>query len=453
MAEDEPIKILVVEDDPDGLRSVVEAIRDAGFAVVSATTGRAGVELAARERPDVVLSDLFLPDIDGLAVMSAIHQAQPLVPVLIMTAYGTVDTAVKALKQGAYDYLVKPLDLDDVQAKLTRAVEAGSLRRQVTSLRAQVAQRYSLKTMVAGAPVMQEVLRQIAAVAGTNATVLVLGESGTGKELVARALHSEGRRSQAPFVAVNCGAFTESLLESELFGHEKGAFTGAVARHEGAFERAQGGTLFLDEIALAPMPVQSRLLRALEEREVLRVGGRDPVKVDVRIVAATNRDLDEMVDSNEFRRDLLYRLQVVSLHLPPLRERREDIQALAERFMAKACAEHGRHLGALDQACLAKLAAHAWPGNVRELRNVMEAAVIMAEGTRLTPGDLRLKRDDMPPGGAVKVSAATTLADLEKEAILQALRRHEGNRQMSADELGISSRTIQRKIREYNLPF
>ena len=454
MADQDAVKILVIEDDPDGLRSVKDAIEDAGHVVVTATTGRGGIDTFLREQPDVVLSDLFLPDIDGLSVLAEIQRLKPAIPVLIMTAYGSVDTAVRALKQGAYDYLVKPLDLDDVQLKIARAVEAGRLRTQVVQLRHAVQGRYSARTMIAGAPAMQEVLRQLAAVSTTSATVLVLGESGTGKELVARALHTDGKRAAGPFVAVNCGAFAETLLESELFGHEKGAFTGAVNRHEGAFERAHGGTLFLDEIALAPKSVQARLLRVLEEREVLRVGGSQPLKVDVRIVTASNRDLDELVESGEFRQDLLYRLQVVTIRLPPLRERREDIHVMTDRFIAMACAEHGRHLDSVEPGCYRKLESHDWPGNVRELRHVIESAVIMAAGSVLRPDDIKLGRSDSPaPRQAFEVPPDMTLAGLEKEALLQALRRNDGNRQITADELGLSTRTIQRKIREYTLPF
>ncbi len=450
-------RVLVVEDDPDGRRSVVEAIRDAGYDVLAAETGRAGIELARREAVDVVISDLKLPDIDGLQVMDEIKRLRD-VPVLIMTAYGSVESAVRALKKGAYDYLVKPLDLDDLQAKLARALETSRLRAQVASLRSEIHNRYSARSMVADAPAMREVLRQIEAVADTNATVLVLGESGTGKELVARALHADGKRAAGPFVAVNGGAFAETLLESELFGHEKGAFTGATARHEGAFERAQGGTLFLDEIGIAPKSVQARLLRTLEEKEILRVGGREAVKVDARIVAASNRDLDELVEAGEFRHDLLYRLQVVTIRLPPLRERREDVRALADRFRAAASAEHGRHVESIDPAGYERLAAYAWPGNVRELRNVIESAVIMARGPVLRAEDLRVGRQDegaaaSPAGPRLTIPAATTLADLEREALLGALSRHAGNRQLTAEELGISTRTIQRKIREYALPF
>jgi DNA-binding NtrC family response regulator len=449
----ETATVLVVEDDPDGLRSVEDAIKDAGYHVVTAGNGKLGIDLAERERVEVVLSDLVLPDVDGLAVLDAVQRTRPSVPVLIMTAYGTVETAIRALKAGAYDYLIKPLDLDDLQAKLGRAIEASRLRSQVARLRSETAGRYSARSMVAGAPAMRDVLRQIEAVAGTNATVLVLGESGTGKELVARALHADGKRAEGPFVAVNCGAFTETLLESELFGHEKGAFTGATTRHAGAFERAQDGTLFLDEIGIAPKAVQARLLRALEEREVLRVGGREPVKVNARIVAASNRDLDELVEAGEFRQDLLYRLQVVTLRLPPLRARREDVRAFVDRFVAGACAEHGRHVESLAPEGYARLEAHDWPGNVRELRNVVESAVIMAVGPVLRAEDIRIGK--VEPGGRVAptIPADMTLAALEKEALLQTLRRFDGNRQMTAEALGISTRTIQRKIREYDLPY
>jgi len=448
-------KILVIEDDPDGLRSLEDVIRDAGYQVISAGTGRGGCDTCLRESPDVVLSDLFLPDIDGLAVLENCKRHKPGMPVLIMTAFGSVETAVKALKQGAYDYLVKPLDVDDLQVKLARALEASRLRVQVTRLRNEVHGRYSAKAMVAGAPVMSELLRQIAAVAGTNATVLVLGESGSGKELVARALHTDGNRADGPFVAVNCGAFAETLLESELFGHEKGAFTGAVSRHEGAFERAGGGTLFLDEIGIAPKSVQARLLRAIEAREVLRVGGCEPVKVDVRIVAASNRDLNELVEAGEFRQDLLYRLQVVTIRVPALRERREDIRTLTDRFVAQTCAEHGRHVECLTPEVYTKLETYNWPGNVRELKNVIESSVILATGPVLTPEHIRIEQTERVSVRKPELNfpAGMTLTDIEKEALVQTLRRHAGNRQLTAEALGISARTIQRKILEYKLGF
>ena len=449
-------KILIVEDDADHGRSLREAIGDLGYDVDMAGTGRAGVDAFRTGGADVVLSDLVLPDIDGIEVLRRIREEDGgQVPVILMTAYGSVDSSVRAMKEGAYDYLQKPLDLDDLQAKLGRALETARLRRQVERLSEEVRGRWTARDWVAESPAMREVVRQTLALARTTATVLIRGESGTGKELVARALHADGPRAEGPFVAVNCAAFTESLLESELFGHEKGAFTGAVARRAGAFERAQNGTLFLDEIGDAPASVQVKLLRVLEDREITRVGGHESFRVDVRLVSATNRDLEARVASGAFRQDLLYRLQVVGIDLPPLRERRADIRPLAERFMALAQREHGRRIREVEPEWYARLEAHAWPGNIRELRNQVEAAVVTAPDEILRAGALRL--EGMPaaapvPGGW-RAPAGMTLADVEKRILEESLRRNGGNRSVTAEELGISRRTIQRKIQEYGLPF
>lgn len=446
-------RILIVEDDPDGLRSVSEAIADMGYDISTATSVEDAWSQFHREKPDVVLTDLVLPGADGLELLDRVRSAADPVPVLLMTAHSSVETAVRALKNGAYDYLTKPLDLDDLQARLARAVETRRLRTENTVLHRELNARYAARTLVAASASMREVLRKIEAVAPTTVTVLITGESGVGKELVARALHADSPRANGAFVALNCGAFAESLLESELFGHEKGAFTGAVARHPGAFERADGGTLFLDEIGLAPRPVQIRLLRALEEREVLRVGGRAPVPVDVRVIAASNRDLRDLVRSGAFLPDLLYRLQVVTIAVPPLRERPEDIRPLAERFAAQAARDHGRGIERLSAEYFEALAAHRWPGNVRELRNVVEASVIMAKGAVLTPADLAIDSmsavflsptNEFPPSGM-------TLAMIEKDVLRKSLIRADANRAQVARELGISLRTVQRKIKEYGL--
>jgi transcriptional regulator with PAS, ATPase and Fis domain len=287
-----------------------------------------------------------------------------------------------------------------------------------------------------------------------GATVLIQGESGTGKEVVARALHVDGARRAGPFVAVNCGAFAESILESEVFGHEKGAFTGAVARHRGAFERADGGTLFLDEVGNAPESVQVKLLRVLEEREVMRVGGQAPVPVDVRLISASNRELAGLVEAGDFREDLFYRIKVVTIEIPPLRERRQDIRPLTDHFLAAACVDHGRAVTRVEPECYAALEAFDWPGNVRQLRNVIESAVIMASGTTLRTENLRLteiRRREEARGFVVPDD--TTFAELEREILLQLLRRFDGNRTLVAEKLGISRRTIQRKIKDYELPF
>ena len=447
--------VLVIEDDPDGLRSVTEAVRDLGFEVAPAATGEAGVKAFRERAPDAVLCDLVLPDIDGLGVLNRIQRIGGQVPVLIMTAYASVPSAVGALKSGAYDYITKPLDLDDLQSKVARAVETRRLRAEVAQLTETVQQRYSARAMVAASAGMRAIVRQIETLADTNATVLILGESGTGKELVARALHVDGKRRRGPFVAANCGAFAETLLESELFGHEKGAFTGAAALRRGAFERADGGTLFLDEVGNAPPAVQVKLLRVLQEREIVRVGGSATIPVDVRLLSASNRDLDELVAAGEFREDLLYRLKVVTISIPPLRARREDIRPLADRFIAMACEDHARTITTVDPACYRALEMRDWPGNARQLRNVIEAAVVMAAKPSLQPSDLRL--DDGPRAAAVDgrlvVPDGMTMAGMEKEVLAQMLRKHAGNRTLVADKLGISRRTIQRKIKEHGLPF
>jgi two-component system, NtrC family, response regulator HydG len=419
---------------------------------VLAGTAAKGLECFREQTPDLVLTDLVLPDFDGIELLTRIKRINAAIPVMVMTAYGSVESSVKAMRAGAYDYVIKPLDLDDIQTKLRRAAETSRLRREVTTLTASVRARHTATTMIAESPAMRAVIHQIEAIADTTATVLIQGESGTGKELVARALHADSRRADAPFVAVNCGAFAESLLESELFGHEKGAFTGAFARHAGAFERADGGTLFLDEIGDAPPSVQVKLLRAIEEREIHRVGGREPFAFNVRLVSASNKDLAERVAEGAFREDLLYRLNVVTLTLPPLRRRREDIRPLADRFIARAAADHGHTITGIDPAFYARLEAYDWPGNIRQLRNVIESAVLLASGPNLSAKALNL-----PGESASRVATGypenLTLAAIERLVLEQTLTRCDGNRTLTAEKLGISTRTIQRKIKEHNLPF
>jgi two-component system response regulator HydG len=448
--------ILLVEDDPDGRKSVAEALELAGWTVSAVPDGRTAVARLREDSFQVVLTDLVLPDMNGLEVLEVSRQIQPHVPVVIMTAYGSLETAIRALKAGAYDYLVKPLDLDELHSRIERAIETYALRREVGALKEVLEDRFSLKQMVVESPAMKEVIRQVKSVAPTNATVLILGESGTGKELVARALHGQSRRAKGPFLAVNCGAFTETLLESALFGHEKGSFTGAAQRRLGAFERASGGTLFLDEVAIAPKSVQMRLLRAIEEKEIMRVGGETAIKVDPRIVAASNRDLEALVEEGSFLPDLLFRLQVVQIRVPPLRERKEDIRPLVDRFVAIACEEHGRAIDRIEPDFYAALEAHSWPGNVRELRNVVESAVILATDRVLRGRDAVILREGIQrksEGTSLSIPPGMTMAAIEKEVLFQALSRNKGNRLLTAQELGLSTRTILRKIKEYNLPF
>ena len=451
--------LLIIEDDPDNARSVTEAAEDAGFKTVCTTTGVAGVEAFRQQVPDLVLSDLVLPDIDGLEVLARLRKLDAAVPVIIMTAYGSVESGVRAMHEGAYDYVTKPLDLDDIQSKLRRAFEASRLRRQVDKLSQSVRERYASTAMIAESAGMKAVISQIEALADTAATVLICGESGTGKELVARALHVDSKRSAGPFVAVNCGAFAENLLESELFGHEKGSFTGAVGTHKGAFERADGGTLFLDEIGDAPTPVQVKLLRALEEKEICRVGGKEVIKVNVRLVSATNKNLESMVAAGTFREDLLYRLNVVTLRVPPLRSRKEDIRHMADRFIARAASENGKHITTVRPDFYAALEAYDWPGNVRQLRNIVESAVLLSPGGVLSadsvalPGGAARPAASNVPSGTLAIPEGMTLEQLERAVLESKLQQNAGNRTLTADQLGLSRRTIQRKIKEHNLPF
>jgi len=372
-----------------------------------------------------------------------------------MTAYGTVDSSVRALRAGAYDYIQKPINLDDLESTLRRAAETCRLRSSVNDLSASLRDKFSARAMVAESEPMRAVIAQVEALADTMATVMILGESGTGKELVARALHADSRRATGPFVAVNCGAFAESLLESELFGHEKGSFTGASSQSKGAFERADGGTLFLDEIGDAPLPVQVKLLRALEEREIRRVGGQQAFKVDVRVVSATHRDLHERVAEGLFREDLLYRVNVVSITVPPLRRRLADIRPLANRFIAQAAEAHHRTVARVDEGFYQALERYEWPGNIRQLRNVVEAAVLLCAGPELTAQSVSLPA--APPraedgGESFELPEGMTLEQLERAILLKTLQRYQGNRTLTAERLGLSRRTIQRKVKEHGLP-
>ncbi len=449
--------LLIIEDDPDNARSVQEAAADAGFKTVSAAAGVPGVDLFRQHVPDVVLSDLVLPDIDGLEVLARLRKLDAAVPVIIMTAYGSVESGVRAMREGAYDYVTKPLDLDDIQSKLRRAYETSRLRRQVDKLTQSVRERFASTAIIAESPGMKTVITQIEALADTTATILICGESGTGKELVARALHVDSKRAQGPFVAVNCGAFAESLLESELFGHEKGAFTGASGMHKGAFERADGGTLFLDEIGDAPPSVQVKLLRALEEREIRRVGGRDVIKVNARLVSATNKNLDVLVKEGAFREDLLYRLNVVTIRVPPLRGRKEDIRHMTDRFIARAAADNGKHITTVRPDFYAALEAYEWPGNVRQLRNIVESAVLLSPGGALTADSLALPGTARPAApataGDLSIPNGMTLEQIERAVLETRLQQNAGNRTLTADQLGLSRRTIQRKIKEHSLPY
>jgi DNA-binding NtrC family response regulator len=423
-------RILIVED-RDSLRRMLElALGQEGYEVASAADGQTGIRLI-EERPfDFVLTDLKLPDLSGLQVLEASRAAQPRVPVVVLTGFGTVSTAVEAMKLGAYDFLEKPLEIDDLSRMIERALGE---RDEAVAFRAPGAQ-----PIVGAHPRLRSAIRMLQRVGPTESTVLLTGESGTGKEMFARAIHGLSARRNGPCVALNCAAIPESLLENELFGHEKGAFTGADRRQQGRFELAEGGTLFLDEIGEIPLGVQSKVLRVLEERTFERVGGGRTLRANVRLVAATNRDLTAMVESGDFRSDLYFRLNVFPIELPPLRERASDIPLLARHLLEGIARRHGVEPPRLEDSAAELLCEEAWPGNVRELANVLERAVILADGPVIRASDLRPLLRPLSGSG-------------ERDRLKQALVEADGDKRQAAEILGMSYRVLLRKVKEHDL--
>jgi len=435
--------ILVVDDDP-GFRRLLETIlvRE-GYRVETATSVREAQQAGAARSFSLVISDLKLPDGDGLEVLRWWKENAPETPVIMITAFGTVSSAVEAMKLGAADYIGKPLSSpDELRLLVKRILEQRRLQAEVELLRDETNQRFSCDSLLASDPKMLQVLDMVRRVAPTSATVLLIGESGTGKELVARCVHNNSQRADRVFVPVNCAALSPTLIESELFGHEKGAFTGAVARHLGRFERARGGTLFLDEIAELDANLQAKLLRVLQEKKFERVGGTQQITADVRIIAATNRDLKKAVAEGRFREDLYYRINAFPIEIPPLRERPADIPELARFFLEKTARSLGKPTPELSPEAENLLLAYGWPGNVRELQNVIERATILCD-RRVLVSDLPLDvgRAELPQ----------TIKAIERKAIEEALRANGGNRAKAAAQLGISLRTLQYRLKEYRL--
>ncbi|MBU1909015.1 MAG: sigma-54 dependent transcriptional regulator, partial [Verrucomicrobia bacterium] len=391
------------------------------------------------------------PGQDGLALMQRALARTPAPVCILLTAYGSIETAVDAMKRGAYDFLTKPVSLDRLDLLLQRALRERDVESENRRLREQLDARFGLERIVGRSAAMQEVFDTVRQVGPSRATVLVTGESGTGKELVARAIHQLSPRIHGPFIPLHCAALSPTLLESELFGHEKGAFTGAVERRRGRFELADGGSLFLDEVGEIPAGIQVKILRVLEERKFERVGGQETIEVDVRLIAATSRDLKKMVDEGAFREDLFYRLNVVSVHLPPLRARPEDIPLLVQHFLKELAEENGKTLEGLTPEAMGLLTAHPWPGNVRELRNVIESMVVLARGGTLTVRDVpvALREESRPRGGLP--AGPLSLDEAEKQLILRTLKACDDNRTRAAAQLGISRRTLHRKLKEYGL--
>jgi two-component system response regulator HydG len=447
-------RVLIIDDDERHAEALAEGLEVDGYVCKLAHSGREGIERLGEESFDAILTDLVMHDVGGIEVLKESRQLQPDAAVLLITGHGSVETAVDAMRLGAADYLAKPVRISELRARLSRALEAGDLRRTNLELRRQLDKRFGLEGIVGHSPAMQRVFDILGQVSATNATVLILGESGTGKELVARAIHNNSNRRDAHFVAVNCAALSEGLIESELFGHVKGAFTGAIAAKEGRIVYADGGTLFLDEVGDMPLATQAKLLRVLETREVQPVGGNALKKVDIRLVAATNRDLRAMVKRGEFREDLLFRLQVVTIDLPPLRERSGDVPMLIDHFISELSEQHARHVRGISPDARTILMRYGWPGNVRELRNVIENMVLLARGEVLGPEDVpeQVREGAMEPrrGGGYEL-AGRTIAEVERALIEANLELAGGNREKAAKILGMGERTLYRKIKELGL--
>jgi DNA-binding NtrC family response regulator len=453
--------ILVVDDETLMREYVEEALLRAGYQVEAVGSGRDAVAALKARTFDVLVTDLKMAPMDGLELLRHVRAEAPDTRSIVMTAYGTIETAVAALKEGADDYILKPFAPDALEVAVSRALERARIAQENQYLRAELNKGYDFGAMVGDSAAMKKVYEQVARVADSRATVLVRGESGTGKELVARAIHHSGPRRSQAFIKVNCAALSAGLLESELFGHEKGAFTGAHERRIGRFELADGGTLLLDEISEIGIELQPKLLRALQEREFERVGGSTPIGTDARIVATSNRTLEEAVEKGQFREDLFFRLNVIPIHLPPLRERREDIPALLDHFVHRFAQENARDVEGLSPAARKYLLDYDWPGNVRELQNAMERAVVLSRARTLEPEDFSLGgiRSARSPenarvgetGSGALDFVGRTVADMEKDLILHTLEHCGQNRTRAADVLGISIRTLRNKLNEYKL--
>jgi two-component system, NtrC family, response regulator HydG len=438
-------RVLVVDNDREMLKLLQQHLEAEGFHVRAVATGADAITLLKHEDFDLVLTDLVMDEVDGLAVLAEAQRLHPGIRVVLMTAFASVETAVSAIRQGAYDYLSKPFKLPEVTLVLRRATEDQRLREENRRLREEVGRRWSTSSLLGQSRAMQPVFEQIAAVAASDSTVLLIGESGTGKELAARAIHWNGSRRARAFVAVNCAAIPDNLLESELFGHERGAFTGAERRRRGLFAEANGGTLFLDEIADMSLSLQAKLLRALQEKAIRPVGGNEEIRLDVRVISATNRDLPALVRSGSFREDLYYRLSVIPIRLPSLRERPEDVPLLAQHFLDRVAAALGKRFDGFTAEALGWLSKQRWPGNVRQLENVVERAATLAKTTSITEADLSVEPlAPAGPGGHVR----PTLAELERDYIDRVLTETHGDKNAAAKILGISVRTLQRMFRD-----
>ncbi len=452
--------ILIVDDEPNYLIVMSELLGEEGFETITADNGRTALELAQKSDIDLLLTDMQMPGMDGFSLLEKIKFAKPNLPVIMITAYGEVEKAVRAMQQGAFSYITKPFNNDELVATIKKALEHRTLAKENIRLRNEARSRYGFDRIIGKSQAMQRIYNLIERVAPTPTTVLISGESGTGKELVAHALHYNSPRSTGPFLSLNCAALPESLLESELFGHERGAFTGAIAMRKGKFEAADTGTIFLDEIGEMALPLQAKFLRVLQEKSIERVGGNKTIEVDVRIVAATNKNLADEIKNGNFREDLFYRLNVVSIHIPPLRDRIDDIPILADHFIKKQATQAGRPNLIISREALSLLARRAWPGNVRELENTIERAVIFCHRDEITAHDI-----NATPHNATAVSTAPALSPsdiprgklpevldtIEKQMLIEALKENDLVQTRAAKKLGITKSLLQYKLRKYKI--
>lgn len=449
-------KVLVVDDEESVRQMLKDILEDDGHRVILAENGKDALVNIETKHPDAVLLDIRMPEMDGLAVLDIIRGKGNNVPIILMTAFGTTDMAIQAMQMGAYDYVIKPFNIDELILTVKKAVTVRDLVAEVTALREELSQSQGESLLIGRSARMQALYKDIGRVADRNVTVLVLGESGTGKELVSLAIHRNSSRRDRPFVKINCATIPENLLESELFGHEKGAFTSADRRKPGKFELANRGTILLDEIGEISLATQAKLLRVLQEKEFERVGGTETIKVDVRILAATNKDLARLVKEGGFREDLYFRLNVVTLWVPPLRDRREDLSLLANHFIQKFSGEFNKQITGFSQEAMDLLSGYDWPGNVRELKNACQRAVVMATGSVILPDDIpfsvqaRTQGVETPaysPGMTLK----EIVGDVERQVILKVLQENNWNRSTTADSLGINRRSLYAKMKDYGL--
>ena len=451
------LDILITDDDRAHRVMLKKLLNGWGYNVTEADDGLVAVEKVRKSSFDLILMDIRMTNVSGIEALEQIKQINADIPVIIMTAYASVETAVQTLKKGAYDYLTKPLDFDELQVSIARATEHSRLKKENEYLKEKLGEKFDRRNMIGQSPSMIKLLEVVEQVAATQATVLITGESGTGKEVIANAIHFNSARKNAPFVKINCAALTETLLESELFGHEKGAFTRADKRREGKFVQADGGSIFLDEVSEMSPAMQVKLLRVLQERELTRVGGHDVLKIDVRVIAASNKDLKKEIRDGRFREDLFYRLNVVTLDVPPLRERSEDIPLMAHAFLKMFAENNAKVIKGFTPQAMQKLASYSWPGNVRELMNAVERAVVLCrtetigeEDLIFTMADQALSREVLSAGQKMPAASGNrSLEEIEKQSILEALQSCRGNKSEAARRLGITRKTLRKRLHKY----